>query len=180
MPPVDPDADSYDATTIFFHWATAALVAVQWLGAQVIDLFPSRALRVDARSVHIAGGVLLALVLVARLAWRATAGRRLQPADAGLLEVLAKLTHWAMYALLVAMVLVGLFLVWARGDSIFNLFRIPAYIQGDQALARRVLGLHGTISWAILGLAGVHAAAALFHRYALRDGVLARMLPRQG
>jgi cytochrome b561 len=30
----------------------------------------------------------------------------------------------------------------------------------------------------VLILAGLHAAAALFHHYVLRDGVLRRMLPR--
>jgi cytochrome b561 len=177
MQPVSPDAASYDTMTIRLHWATAILVALQWVGAQVIDWFPSGWMRVDARSVHIAGGVALAAILAYRLLWRATGGRRLKLADVGLLNVVAKLTHWGLHALLTAMVLVGLFLVWARGDSIFNLFRVPQYIPGDRALADNVLELHATISWAILALAGLHASAALVHRYLWRDGVLARMLP---
>lgn len=35
-----PDNIRYDRTTIVYHWATALLVAVQWLGAQTIDWFP--------------------------------------------------------------------------------------------------------------------------------------------
>lgn len=66
-------------------------------------------------------------------------------------------------------------LVWARGDSIFGLFTVPALAGGvwrDQALE-----LHGAIATAILVLAGLHASAALVHRYVWHDGVLARMLP---
>ena len=178
MQPVSPTARSYDATTIFFHWATAILVVAQWLGAQTIDWFPRGPLRVDARSLHITFGLLLAALLLGRLLWRVTGGRRLPLADAGALNVVAKGTHWAMYALLIAMVLAGMFLTWTRGDSIFNVFSIPAYDPGNPALKEQVLEVHATIGWIILALAGIHASAALVHRYLWHDGVLARMLPR--
>lgn len=177
MQPVSQGALRYDPTTMFFHWATALLVVVQWLGAQVIDWFPRGPLRVDARSVHITVGVLLAALLVGRIIWRATEGRRLPLADRGALNVVAKGTHWVMYLLLIAMVTLGAFLVWARGDSIFNLFRIPVYDAANKDLAHTVGDLHNTVGYLILGLAGIHAAAALVHRFVWRDGVLARMLP---
>ena len=162
---------------MLFHWLTAVLVATQWLGAQVIDWFPRGPLRVDARSVHITMGVLLAVLLVARIVWRLTGGRRLPLADRGALNVVAKGTHWVLYGLLVAMVTVGIALTWARGDSLFNIVTIPSFAPGNKALRDQLFGLHDTIGWIILGLAGVHAAAALVHRYLWRDGVLGRMLP---
>ena len=167
----------YDRTTIFFHWATALLVTVQWLGAQTIDWFPRGALRVDARSTHITVGVLLGLLLVGRIAWRATRGRHLPPADRNMLHVLAKSTHWGLYVLLVAMVSVGVFLTWTRGDSIYGLFTIPAWEPGNRALVGQVQEIHATIGWIIVGLAGAHASAALMHRYVWHDRVLTRMLP---
>jgi cytochrome b561 len=178
MQPVSDDARRYDATTMFFHWATALLVVTQWLGAQIIDWFPRGPLRVDARSVHITFGLLLAALVAARVIWRLTRGRRLPLADAGALNVVAKGTHWGLYALLAAMLLAGMFLTWTRGDSIFNLFSIPAYDPADKALPHQVQEVHATIGWLILGLAGLHATAALVHRYLWHDGVLARMLPR--
>ena len=177
MQPVSPTARRYDPTTILFHWLTAVLVASQWLGAQTIDWFPRGAPRIDARSVHITLGVALAVLLVARLAWRVTRGRRLPLADRGALNVVSKGTHWALYALLLAMVAAGVFLTWTRGDSLFNLIAIPAYDPGNKALAHQVQEIHGTIGWVILALAGLHAAAALIHRYLWHDGVLGRMLP---
>jgi len=178
MQPISPIRKHYDRATIFFHWATALLVAGQWLGAQVIDWFPSGPLRVDARSVHITGGVILAALLFARIVWRGTGGRRLPLADRGILNVAAKATHWGLYALLAAMVLVGLFLVWARGDSIFNIFTIPAFDPANKNIPKQTGEIHETIAWIILGLAGVHAAAALFHRIVWKDGVLERMVWR--
>ncbi len=179
MQPVSTGAQRYDAATMFFHWATAILVVTQWLGAQMIDWFPRGPLRVDARSVHITLGLSLAVLLAARVLWRLTQGRRLPLADTGALNVVAKGTHWGLYILLAAMVLVGMVLAWTRGDSIFNLFSIPAYDPGNKALPDQVQEVHATIGWLILGLAGLHASAALVHRYVWHDGVLTRMLPRR-
>jgi cytochrome b561 len=174
---MQPVPQRYDRTTIVLHWLIALLVAGQWLGAQTIDWFSKGALRVDARSMHITGGLTLAVLLVASLVWRLTKGRHLPAADPGPLHVLAKATHWGLYALLLAMIAVGVFLVWARGDSWFNLFRVPAYRPGDHDFADQVQDIHATIGWMILGLAGFHAAAALIHHYVWRDGVLRRMWP---
>ena len=178
MQPVTLTARHYDRVTILFHWITAVLVTGQWLGAQTIDWFPRGPLRVDARSVHITLGVLLTVTIAARLIWRVTEGRRLPLADKGALNLIAKATHWGLYALIIAMVLVGMALAWVRGDSLFNLFSIPAYDPGNTALAHQIGSLHATIGWIIVGAAGLHAAAALAHQFLWRDGVLARMIPQ--
>lgn len=130
--------------------------------------------------MHIVTGALLATLLVARLVWRVTHGRRLPLADAGAPNGVAKGTHWGLYALLLAMVLVDMALAWTRGDSIFNLFKIPAYDPGNRGLADQVQEVHATIGWLIIALAGLHAAAALAHRFLWHDGVLGRMLPGSG
>lgn len=177
MEPVTPGAQHYDGRTMFFHWATALLVVLQFAGAWTIDYFPRGALRTDARSVHITLGALLAVLLIARLIWRATGGRRLPPADTGALQVAAKGTHWGLYVVLLAMVSVGFFLAWVRGDNLYNLFTIPAFDPANKPLRNQVQDLHATIGWVIIALVGLHAAAAIAHRVLWKDGVLGRMLP---
>ena len=167
----------YDLPTIWFHWAVAILVLIQWGIAQVIDLFPAGMPRVEARSVHISLGLCLGVLLAAQILWRAKWGRVLPPADKGLLQSLAKTVHYALYALLVVMVLVGIFLVYVRGDNFFGLFSIPAFDPNNKALRDNVGELHGTIATIILILAGLHASAGLIHHYLWHDGVLRRMLP---
>jgi cytochrome b561 len=180
MQPVTPGATHYDRRTIWLHWLTALLVLSQWFGAQTIDWFPRGPLRVDARSVHITLGLTLLAIYALRIVWRATEGRRLPAADRGALHVVAKATHWGMYALLACVLALGVFNVWVRGDSIFNLFSIPAYSPDDKALRSFVEDWHGTLATTVLILAGIHAGAALVHRYLWHDGVLARMLPGRG
>jgi len=177
MQPVSKGETRYDSTTIVLHWAVFVLVAFQWIGAQTLFLFPRGPLRVDARSMHIVFGIALGAVLIARMIWRATGGRRLPAADSRPLNIVAQATHYALYLVLIAMVTVGIFLAWTRGDSLFNLFSIPAFGGGDRALAHSVQGVHAKIGWVIVALVGLHAAAALFHRFVWRDGVLGRMIP---
>lgn len=161
MQSVSADARRYDARTI----------------AQVIDLFPAGSPRVAVRSTHIVLGLLLAAVLLARLAWRATRGRQLPTADQGPLHLVAKATHWTLYALLAAALALGVLTTWARGDNIFGLFRLPKLDPADPDLGHWLLGIHGTAVTVLLGLAVVHAGTALLHHYAWKDGVLRRMLP---
>ena len=70
----------------------------------------------------------------ARLLWCVTRGRRLPPAESGLAGVLAKGVHGSLYALLAAMLLSGFLVVLARGDSLFNLVRVPAFAPNDRGL----------------------------------------------
>ena len=121
--------------------------------------------------------MLLALILLYRIGWRVTAGRRLPPAEPGLLHALATLVQFALYALLIATVALGVANVWVRGDTLFNLVTVPAFDPGNKALKSDVEDLHALLANIVLIVAGVHTAAALFHRYVWKDDVMRRMLP---
>src|ERR1700722_14650085 len=170
--PVETQGPRHDPTTIAFHWISAVLVAVLWTIGQTVDVFPNGPLRIDYRSVHIALGVTLGLVFLARLGWRLTRRETLPPIDRGLLLVIARITHWLLYALLIVAVGLGLAHVWVRGEVIFNLFVVPAYDPGHRALMRLLGGWHALAANTVVIIAGVHAAAALFHHYILRDATL--------
>ena len=166
----------YDTATIVFHWLTAGLVAVLWIVGKTVD-FPSGAWRVDYRSVHIMLGFALALILMARLGWRVWRGLTMPPDRHRLLVAAAKAMHWVLYLLLFATVAVGMTYEFARGDSLFNLFRMPSFAHGNRALIHWIGGYHALAANAVLILAGLHALAALSHHYVMRDDVLARMAP---
>jgi cytochrome b561 len=176
MQPAGTQGLRHHPVTIAFHWISALLVALLWTIGQTVDVFPNGPLRIDYRSVHIVLGVALGVVLIARLAWRLTRPATLPPIDRGLLLAIARITHWLLYALLAVTVGFGIAYVWVRGDSLFNLFRIPAYDPGNRALVHLIGDRHALFANAVLILAGLHAAAALFHHYVLRDATLRQML----
>jgi cytochrome b561 len=167
----------YDRATITLHWLTAILVSLLWTSGQTVDLPPAGLLRIDYRSLHITTGVLLAVVFITRVVWRTAHGEALPPEGNVWLARLASIVHWVLYLLLPTALVLGLANVWARGDVIYNLFQIPALDPGDGALRRLIGDWHALAANAIMIVAALHAVAALFHHYVLRDGVLRRMLP---
>jgi cytochrome b561 len=177
MQPAEMQGLRHDSTTIALHWISALLVTALWTIGQTVDVVPDGPLRIDYRSVHILLGVALGVVLLARLGWRLTRRETLPPLDHGVLLAIARTTHWLLYALLIVAVMLGVANVWVRGDVILNLFQVPAYDPGNRALVHLVGGWHALAANAVLIVAGVHAAAALFHHYILRDATLRRMLP---
>ncbi len=85
---------NYDRTTIFLHWITAGLVGILWMIGQTADWFPEGALNTDYWSIHVVLGFALAVMIVWRIIWRTSGGRRLPAADAGVLHIAAKATHY--------------------------------------------------------------------------------------
>jgi cytochrome b561 len=167
----------YDARSISLHWLTAALVIGLWALGQCIDFFPKGDARVIARSVHIAFGAALGLVLLYRIWWRASAGVHLPPAGSGRLDALAGLTHKALYLLLIATVVLGVANTWVRGDNLFNWFTIPAFDPGNRDLRESVEEWHGLAANILLAVAALHAVAGIVHHVVFKDDVLRRMMP---
>ncbi|WP_329742036.1 cytochrome b [Dyella sp. A6] len=170
----------YDGLTITLHWLTALLVVTLFALAMIWDAF-SHQTRLALHSLHISLGIVLAVVLVIRLAWRATGGRRLPLAVEGLQGLAAKAMHHLLYLLLVAQVALGLAWRWAQAESFefFGLFPMRLATERRGSLSHTFGNLHDVIGWTIIVLAGMHAAVALYHHYGIKDGVLKRMLGGQ-
>jgi cytochrome b561 len=165
----------YDRTTITLHWATAILVAIQYLIGRTTGLLPRGPFRVDIWSMHVVFGFALAGVVILGALWRATRGRRLPPSDRGALHFAALATHRLLDLLLLTMVALGITNVFAHGFPLFNLWHFPKV--GGAEFMRSVNAWHALIANIIVAVALFHSAAALFHRYVIRDRVLHRMWP---
>jgi len=166
----------YDRRTIGLHWAVAALVVLLWCIGQSIDWFPKGTPRIGARSTHICLGVLAGVLLLLRIWWRRTGGRKLPASALDTQQKIASWMHVGLYLLLLATVALGVANVWVRGDTLFQLFTVPAFAPGDRELREQVEDLHALLANTVAVAAALHAALALYHHYFLRDGVLRRML----
>lgn len=174
------DRGRYDRVAMALHWATALLVVANYLLAQIWDFLQrGTPIRHGLQSLHVSLGLLLIAVLVARLAWRTARGRRFPPSGPGLIELAARLVHYLLYGLLIALAGLGLCFRWAQGEPLafFGLFAIPSPYPFVKDQAHLLGEAHNWVATTIIMLAGLHAAAALFHHFVLRDDVLYRMLP---
>ncbi len=170
----------YDHKTIRFHWWVAGVVLALWTLGQCIDFFPKGDARVYARSVHITLGVILVVLYLMRLRWRLSQGTKLPPADSGAAGKLAIGVHHLLYLLLACVLLAGLSAAWIRGDNIFNLFQIPALDPSKTQWREDIVDFHGLLANSLFALAGLHAAAAVWHHTIKKDNVLRRMWPGIG
>ncbi len=177
----DDERRHYDAPEMAFHWATAALVVALFLLAEAWGFVAAKGspARHAMQSLHVSLGLLLATVLVLRILWRIGPGRRPLPASSGLIEMAAIAVHYLLYGLLVCQVVLGVLWRWGNHDplSLFGWFTVPALLDLTKPQAHFIGQLHNWVAWLIIGLAGLHAGAALGHHFVLRDDVLRRMLP---
>jgi cytochrome b561 len=173
------DKTNYDNLAIALHWLTAVLVVVQFAMAISWDYF-AKPTRQAMESIHVSLGLLLAVVVVARIVWRLIPGHQRPAAVSGWVEIASKGVHYLLYALLVAQAALGFGWRWAQGHAVefFGLFGIPGpYGELGRPTRHLFHDFHEYIGWAIVIIAFGHALAALYHHYALKDRVLGRMLP---
>ncbi len=171
----------YGLVAVTFHWATVALVIAAWALGTFDDVLPRGPARAAGLFAHISAGLAILAMLAVRLAWRI--GDPPPQAEATALGALGEragqLAHIALYALLIAVPISGIVLQFARGNAvpILGLYEIASPWLANRAFARSVKEVHEVLADALVALAALHAGAALFHHWVLKDRTLLRMLP---
>ena len=177
---VQPRNDRFDAVTISMHWASllllVAIFAAAWPGGNA----SSEAAADSLLLIHRSAGVLLWALTLARLAWKYSLGRpaALPPTMGRAQRTMARANEYGLYGLLALQPITGFLQSALRGRPFPLLgFTFPALVERHRGLTKIFHGTHEVGAWALLILIGLHAAAALFHHFVLRDGVLRAMLP---
>lgn len=100
-------AARYTRTAIILHWAIAVLIILNLAFGFFMEDFPGR-LRFLAVFIHISAGMTVLLLTVVRVVWRLTHEPPPYPADMKPWERhTAHLVHFALYAAMVVMPLIG-------------------------------------------------------------------------
>ncbi len=169
----------HDAVTQTLHWIIALAVLAAFVLVEVREDLPRGDFRNSLLNLHMSFGVTVFALTLARLAWRPFAPRLPEIEMSRPIQWAARLGHLALYAALLAVPLVGLLTMWARGRGIdvFGLVTLPSPMVANKALAHNLEEVHEVVGNAIMVLAGLHAAAAILHQVVLKDGTLGRMLP---
>ena len=168
----------YGAGTQIFHWLTVILVLAAYMLSKG-DRYSLYSAAADGlRRIHETLGVLVFIVVVLRLLWRLIDSAPAKQPMSRWMAAAAKLVHFALYALLIAIPATAVLGTWLEGIPVtLSGFDIAPQIAEGRELGQRVMEIHTTLGNAILWVAGVHAAAALFHHFYLRDDVFQSMAP---
>jgi cytochrome b561 len=158
------------------------LTVVLVLAAYVLSKGDSHSLYSAAadglRRIHETLGVLLFIVVVLRLLWRLIDSTPAKQPVPRWMVAAAKLVQVGLYALLVAIPATAVLGTWLEGIPVTLLgFDIASPISEARGLGQLIMKIHKSLGNAILWVAGVHAGAALFHHFYLRDEVFRSMTP---
>ncbi len=176
----NPPLQRYGLLSQLFHWSVVALM----IGLLVTDKLREAApkdtpLRTEWLNLHMSLGILLFLVVIARILWT-----RLSPQPAPLpgaqwTLITAKLTHGLLNLATLVVPIFGYLRVASKGRAAdFFGVQIPSVIGQVPQINDAMHIFHGepmeVFFYVVIGL---HVAAAFWHQYYKRDGAMARMLP---
>lgn len=173
-------AGKFSPLFIALHWLVLALMVAVYVTMEFRGMFPKGSDPREAmKNWHYMLGlsvfVLVWLRLVLRLIYPYPAIHPLPPKWQTLL---ASAVHIALFAFMIAMPLLGWMSLSAGGKPVlFAGLQLPALIAENKPLAKQLHEIHETIGLVGYYLIGLHAAAALFHHYFMRDNTLRRMSP---
>lgn len=170
----------YSSLSITLHWAMVLLLIAVYACMELREYYPKGSdFREGLKMWHFMLGLTMLLLVLIRVVARVTSATPLITPDPPAWQTLvAKLTHLALYAFMIAMPIAGWVILSASGKAIpFYGLDLPALVGPSKALAGQVKELHETVATIGYFLVGLHAVAALFHHYIVKDDTLRRMMP---
>ena len=173
--------ERYNRTAMVLHWLIALAILAQigfgWTLQQVPRRTPERTVYVN---YHKSTGMLIGLLILARIAWRLKHRPPPLPASMPLWERrTARANHAALYACMLIMPLAGYTAsnFSKFGVKFFNAVLLPPWGVDERSIYAFFNGAHVATSFVFVALIALHLLAALKHAIFPHHGILRRMLP---
>lgn len=174
------DTTRYGALSKGFHWVIAALIVGLFLVGWYMEGLPLGPDKIRIYNLHKSIGVLVLALATLRLFWRIASP---PPALPETMETwqrrAAEASHFLLYLLIFVQPMIGILHSNAANFPVvvFDSLTLPSLIGPDEATKQALGAAHYWGSWLILAIVLMHASAALYHHFHLKDEVLRRMLP---
>ncbi len=170
----------YGYWAVGFHWLSAlTIIGLFGLGYWMVGLDYYSGWYKTAPALHKSIGLSLLVVTLCRMIWRKidTQPEALQ-GHTKLEQKAGHYTHHFLYFLMLVVFVSGYMISTAdgRGIEVFELFTVPGFgplLENQEDIAGEV---HEYATYLLVGLALLHACAALKHHFIDKDETLKRML----
>lgn len=152
---------AYSRLQIFLHWSIALLIGVNYVLSDGIEdafdgMMEGQPVTDWTASAHVWIGVAVLVLVVFRLLARLVQGAPEAAAGSNrLMDRAAGLVHLGLYGLMIAVPALGAITWFGATEATADLHVITMNV--------------------MMAVIGVHAAAAIFHQFVLKDGLLRRM-----
>lgn len=171
-----PPAAGFNFTARLLHWLMAPLIlAMLFVGVAMMASVENRPWMV---ALHRPLGAAILVLALLRLVNRLRHPPPPLPADLPRWQARAAIaSHWLLYALFIAMPLIGWGMLSAGGYPVemIGSFTLPAILPQDPVLYAVLRTAHGWLARLLFAAVLLHLAAALFHAWIRKDGVFSSM-----
>ena len=171
----------WGAVSQALHWAVVLLILLIATFGLLMDELPRSPRWFWVWTAHKSLGLTVLALALLRLAWRLYAGAPAPvPGTPPWQARIAAATHWLLYGIVFAMPLSGWLYDSASGLRPLRWFggpEVPKLVAPDRTIADVAGDAHEWLFWGLVALVALHAGAALYHHFFLRDATLQRMLP---
>ena len=167
----------HDPLLVALHWLMALMVLVSLAaGGLVLAEMPRQSPdRYMALAGHMTSGLVIGVLLIVRLLTRIRSEKPPRATTGNpLIDRIGVLTHWGFYVLIAGMMLSGLATAIGAGLVPIVFSSSGEALPGDLTVFPQRVA-HGLIARVLLALIALHVAAALYHQFVRRDGLLRRM-----
>ena len=184
----------YGSVAKWIHWLTALCFLFAYITIHYSHRLEFRSPEyLNVVFIHASLGITVGLLFLPRLIWRMKNVEPLADPAPHWQHLAAKCAHWALYFALIAMPLTGWFGLGIPSFKFYGLFDVPSFLGTGIFESSFVTNMGLTFEeWEapldyfhknIMGqkvlwvLILVHAGAALYHHFAMKDNTLKRMWP---
>ncbi|WP_404710148.1 cytochrome b [Sphingomonas sp. MMS24-J13] len=171
--------ERYSGFARLLHWTIVALVVAQFAVAWSMPDIHRGTEPVGLVAWHLSIGTAILAIMVVRAVWRLVHREPPPPSSLSpLLRMVSRTTHVILYALLVALPLLG----WANASSrgwpitLFGVIPLPPLMATGARLGHTLGDVHGTVAIVLLVVIGLHVLGAAYHLLVVRDRTVQRML----
>lgn len=181
--PLRNTPSSYGSIAKLLHWTIVVLIITQVSLGVAADGLPNGIRKIELLAWHKSFGMSILMLALVRLGWRYANPVPTPPSDMPRWQKVAALgTHRLLYVLILLQPLTGWLMSSFRNFpvSFFGLFQWPDLVAPNQKMFELFVEVHEWLARALVTVALIHAAAALYHHFGRRDNVLRRMLPFTG
>ena len=172
--------NSYARSQIIIHWLVLLVIIVAYATMNLKGFAPKGTpARTTMVLIHYTAGLSVLLLMILRVVLKLrNSDPDIVPAPPRWQEIASKSLHGLIYLMFISLPLLGMAsLYFGQIEWSFFGIALPVAATPDVNLQHGLKEVHEIVANAGYYLIGLHAAAALFHHYVMRDNTLERMLP---
>ncbi|MDY4378369.1 cytochrome b [Pectobacterium brasiliense] len=171
---------TYATSQIIFHWLVFIMIVITYAAMELKGFTPKNSPeRATMALTHYTAGFFVLFIMLIRVLLKVRHGDpAIVPPLPRWQHIAAKITHGVLYLMFILLPLFGMAsLYYGQVEWSFLGIKMPVADVLNKDIQHNLKALHELIANAGYFIIGLHAAAALFHHYIVRDNTLDRMLP---